>query len=93
MSAGSVPVALHGFGVKGDNHAKLLSHTVQNVAGDPEMVSHIDAFTGAHLELPLDTQTDIDRMLSHANIDMSTGGSSIFTKKISMPKKYKKLII
>ena len=56
VSAGTVPVSGHGFGVEGDDDTEVLSHTVQDEAGDPQVVSHADPLTGSNLELPLRTR-------------------------------------
>ena len=53
VCAGAVPVAHHGLGVHGDDHAELLGDAVQQEAAHPEVVAHRDALAGAHLELPL----------------------------------------
>ncbi len=49
VGAGAVPVALHGLGVHGDHHAKVLSHAVEEEAGHPQVVSHLDALAGTNL--------------------------------------------
>lgn len=56
VAAGAVPVALHGFGIQGGHHPKVLTHAVQQEAGHPQVVAHLDAFAGADLELPLKKQ-------------------------------------
>lgn len=53
VQTGTVPVAGDGLGVERDLGAKLLSNAVQEEAGDPEVVTHLDAGAGADLELPL----------------------------------------
>lgn len=58
VAAGTVPVALHWFGVQWCNNSKIFTHPVQQVTGNPEVVGHVDALTGAHLELPLQTKTE-----------------------------------
>ena len=42
-----------GLGVEGDYHTELLSHTLEDVAGDPELVGTRDTLARAHLVLPL----------------------------------------
>lgn len=56
VAAGAVPVALHWFGVQWCNNSEIFTHPVQQVTGNPEVVGHVDALTGAHLELPLQTK-------------------------------------
>ena len=46
---GAVPVAGDGLGVEGDDDAELLGNTLEQVAGDPELVARGDALAGAHL--------------------------------------------
>lgn len=38
---------------KGCCHPKVFSHSKRDATGHPEMISHIDPFTGSRLELPL----------------------------------------
>lgn len=56
VAAGAVPVAFHWFGVQRCNNSEIFTHPVQQVTGNPEVVGHVDALTGAHLELPLQTK-------------------------------------
>lgn len=53
VQAGAVPVAGDGLGVPRDLGAKVLRNTGEEEAGDPEVVTHVDALDGANLELPL----------------------------------------
>ena len=53
MAAGAVPVPRDGLGVEGDDDAEVLGHTVEDEAGDPQMVAHVDAFRRTHLVFPL----------------------------------------
>ena len=49
----AIPVTRHRLGVKGHNNAKVFRHAMQQEASHPQVVAHLDALTGAHLELPL----------------------------------------
>ena len=53
VAASAVPVPGDGFGVEGHDHAKVLADAVQDEAGHPEVVAHVDALRRTHLELPL----------------------------------------
>merc|ERR1719427_817087 len=53
MHSSTVPVTGDGLRVQGDHNSKVLSHSVQEVAGHPQVVAHGDALTRTHLELPL----------------------------------------
>lgn len=53
MCSCTIPVPYHGLGVQRDNDAKLLGHTVKEVAGYPQLITHRDSLTRPHLELPL----------------------------------------
>merc|ERR1712088_740045 len=53
VTAGAVPVASHGLGVERDHYAKIFSDTLEEVAADPEVVTHVNALSGSHLVLPL----------------------------------------
>ena len=44
---------LHWLRVQGDQQTKVLSHSVQEEPRHPEVVTHLNTFTGPHLELPL----------------------------------------
>lgn len=56
VGTSTIPVTLHGFGIKGHNHTKLFSNSVQDVTSHPQVVTHFDTFTGPNLELPLKMQ-------------------------------------
>merc|ERR1719445_514854 len=53
VSSGPIPVALHGLGIKADHDPEVLSDPDEQVPGQPEVVPHVDAEGGPHLELPL----------------------------------------
>lgn len=53
VATGTVPVALHRFGVQRCDDPKVFAHALQQVARDPQMVAHVYSLTGTHLELPL----------------------------------------
>merc|ERR1719150_901937 len=53
VGPGSVPVSLHGLRVEADHYPKVLSDPAEEVAGDPEVVAHLDALAGSDLVLPL----------------------------------------
>jgi len=53
VAASAVPVAFEGFGVEGNLDTPLLGNSDKEVAGHPEVVTHVDALTWADLELPL----------------------------------------
>jgi hypothetical protein len=53
MRSGSVPVTGHGLGVKSSHDAKVFRHSVQDEARHPQVITHADSLTRAHLELPL----------------------------------------
>lgn len=53
VQAGAVPVAGDGLGVERDLGAELLGDAVEEEAGEPEVVAHLNALAGADLELPL----------------------------------------
>merc|ERR1719422_657283 len=53
VSSSPVPVALHGLGIKADHDPEVLSDPDEQVPGQPEVIPHVDAEGGPHLELPL----------------------------------------
>lgn len=53
VAACAVPVPWDRFGVKGRDHAEILTDSVEDEASDPQMVPHGYAFTRPNLELPL----------------------------------------
>ena len=53
VGAGAVPVAPHRLGVEGDGDAHVLADAVQQPAGDPQLVGHLERADRADLELPL----------------------------------------
>lgn len=53
VAAGPVPVARNGLGVQTDNYALVLGHLLEDEPGHPQVISHLDSFTRANLELPL----------------------------------------
>lgn len=62
VAAGAVPVPWDWFGVEGRDHAEVFTHSVKDEASDPQMVSHVDAFAGPDLELPLKPNRDVSNM-------------------------------
>merc|ERR550539_144707 len=53
VGPGPVPVARHRLRVKRHNHAKVLRHSVKEVARHPQIIPHVDPLSGSNLELPL----------------------------------------
>jgi len=53
MTTGTVPVALHRFGVQWRDDAEVFAHAVQQEAWHPQLVAHLNALAGSHLVLPL----------------------------------------
>src|SRR5690606_10069526 len=53
VGARTVPVAGDRLGVEGGGDVELLAAAVQQPAGDPDLVGHVDRPEGADLELPL----------------------------------------
>lgn len=54
VTASAVPVASHWFGVQSSHNPKVLADTVEDEPSHPEVIPHLDAFTWAHLEFPLE---------------------------------------
>jgi hypothetical protein len=53
VQTSTVPVTGHGLGLDRDLGAELLGDTIQQEAGQPEVVTHLNTLAGADLELPL----------------------------------------
>lgn len=53
VAASSIPVPWNGLGVERGHNAKVLTNPVQEEAGDPQMVSHLNPLTRANLKFPL----------------------------------------
>mmetsp|Transcript_15425 Transcript_15425/g.46307 ORF Transcript_15425/g.46307 Transcript_15425/m.46307 type:complete len:503 (-) Transcript_15425:790-2298(-) len=53
VAAGAVPIALDWLGVDRADDAKILTHALQDVARDPELVAGVDARAWPNLVLPL----------------------------------------
>ena len=53
MGPRSVPVSVNGLGVECDDHSEVLGDPLEDVSRHPEVVPHVDALGGPHLELPL----------------------------------------
>lgn len=53
MQSGTIPVTGNGLGVDRHLGSKVLGNTVENEAGDPEVVPHLDTLAGTDLEFPL----------------------------------------
>jgi hypothetical protein len=74
VATSTVPVSRKRLGMKGDLDIKLLSDADKKEASHPEMVSHLDAFAGTDLELPLRRHNfGVDT----ANIDAGVEAGSI----------------
>merc|ERR1712170_274875 len=72
VSTSPVPVTRDGLGVQGGHDTKLLCHTVQDEAGNPQMISHLYALTWSHLELPL-SRHDLSVGASYLDPSVHTG--------------------
>ena len=46
---------LHGLGIETDNHAKVLRDPDEEVAGEPEVIPHVNAEGGPHLRSTVDS--------------------------------------
>jgi len=57
VAACTIPVPRNGLRVKGCYHSKVFTHAMQDETGHPEMISHVDSFTGSYLEFPLERTT------------------------------------
>lgn len=57
VAARTIPVPRNGLRIKGCYHSKVFTYTVQDEAGHPEMISHVDSFAGSYLEFPLERTT------------------------------------
>ena len=55
VPSGAVPVAGDGLGVKGDSHVVHLCNAVQDVAADPEVISHLGPHAGPNLMIMMKT--------------------------------------
>lgn len=53
VASGSIPVSLDWFTVEGGDDSKLLSDTLKQVTGDPQLISHLNSLAWSNLELPL----------------------------------------
>lgn len=53
VKTSTVPVARNGLGIDGHLGGELLSYAVQQEAGEPELIAHLDTNARADLELPL----------------------------------------
>lgn len=54
VTPGAVPVAGHWFGVQRGHNPKVLADAVEDEASHPQVIPHLNAFTRAHLEFPLE---------------------------------------
>ena len=52
VAAGAIPVFKE-LGGEGDGHVEVFGDTLEKIFGDPELVSHGNAFNWAYLVLPL----------------------------------------
>jgi hypothetical protein len=53
VASSTVPVTSQRLGVEGDLDTPLLGKTDEEVAGHPEVVTHLDTLARSNLELPL----------------------------------------
>lgn len=54
VTPSAVPVACHWFGVQSSHNPKVLADAVEDEPSHPEVIPHLNAFTRAHLEFPLE---------------------------------------
>jgi len=66
VASGAIPLAGQGFGVERDLDIPLLGKTDEEVAGHPEVVTHLNTHARANLELPLGRH---DLGIDTANLD------------------------
>lgn len=60
VSTSSVPVALHGLGVEGDDHAELFGDAMQQETRHPQVIADADALAWAYLEFPLEQNKNVN---------------------------------
>jgi len=53
VGASAIPVSGNRLRVKSDHDAEVFCNTVQQISGNPHIISHLHALAGANLELPL----------------------------------------
>ena len=53
VSSSTVPVAFHWFGVEGYIDTEIFGHSVEDVTGHPQIVTHRDTTARSNLEFPL----------------------------------------
>ncbi|KAF1755782.1 hypothetical protein GCK72_012232 [Caenorhabditis remanei] len=53
MATSSIPVSLDRLTIERGDHSELLGDTLKQVAGHPQLVSHLDSLAWSDLELPL----------------------------------------
>lgn len=54
--ASTIPVPFHWLGVEGTDHAKIFSYAIHDESCHPQIIGHLDAFTGPDLVFPLATK-------------------------------------
>lgn len=59
VATSAIPVAWDRLRIKWSYHTKVFTNSVQDETSDPQMISHIDAFTGANLEFPLQNKSHV----------------------------------
>lgn len=74
VASSTVPVALDGLGMNGHDNAEIFRDALQDVASNPEVVSHINAKTRTYLELKL---TWSDFSIDTRNVDASIETGSV----------------
>lgn len=54
VTPSTIPVAGHWFGIQSSHNTKVLADTMEDEPSHPEVIPHLNAFTWAHLEFPLE---------------------------------------
>ena len=60
MTFEQLNIYLHGLGIETDNHSEVLRDPDEEVAGDPEVIPHVNAEGGPHLRSTVDSWRQIE---------------------------------
>merc|ERR1719510_478227 len=74
MGTSSIPISLHWLRMKRHDHLEVLSHSLQEETGNPQLVTAVDSDAGTHLVFPLSSH---HLCISSTNVDSGVKAGSV----------------
>jgi len=72
VGSSAVPVSGHGLGVEGHHDSEIFGDSLEDISGDPEVITHVDSLSGTDLILPL-CRHDLGICTGHPDAGIQAG--------------------